>query len=152
MALDLETTLDSLGTLPASSLKTLWLELFGHPLKIQSRRDVIVRLIAYRLQERAYGGLSASARSRLRKLAQELERSPDGELPSAQLIKPGTRLVREWKGKPHSVTVTEGGFTYDGRAYRSLSQIAREITGARWSGPAFFGLRKPPARNGVAHG
>lgn len=103
-------------------------------------RDLLVRAIAYRIQELRCGGLSKATS---RKLAALVEgRRSDGETApeGAQRIRAGARLVREWNGRTHTVTVEEEGFTYAGRDYRSLSAIAREITGARWSGPRFFGL------------
>jgi hypothetical protein len=96
----------------------------------------MLRAVAYKLQERAYGGLSAAVRRAL------MNREPTVLAKShTQQIRPGTVLVREWQGKTHRVEVIEGGAVYRGRRYRSLSEVAREITGSRWSGPRFFGLR-----------
>ena len=109
-------------------------------------RDLIIRAIAYRLQELAHGGLPRATRRKLAGLANELK--ADGQIsadPGPQ-IKPGARLVREWRGRTHMVTVTEEGFDYAGRSYPSLTKIAHAITGARWSGPRFFGLRSSATR------
>jgi hypothetical protein len=85
--------------------------------------------------------LNAATRKRLHKLAGLLENNPNSACFDAQRIKPGTRLIREWRGDIHEVVVTDKGFAFRGKRYRSLSQIARAITGTRWSGPLFFGLK-----------
>ncbi len=103
-----------------------------------------MRATAYRMQARAEGGLGKAAPKRLVKLA-----DPNGKSTrtAAPRLRPGTRLVREWHGEVHQVTVLEERFEYRGLRYASLSQIARAITGTRWSGPLFFGLRKAGARS-----
>jgi len=110
------------------------------------RRDLLLKLFAYRIQEQTYGGLSAETRRRLSDLARKFEANPNAELSGAVGIKPGTRLIRDWRGQSHRVTVLENGFEYGGKRYSSLSEIARLITGTRWSGPLFFGLRQNPTR------
>lgn len=105
-------------------------------------RDLLLRGIAYKIQERAYGGLSKATR---RKLATLANRSVDerGAVPVSPIgLKPGTKLVRDWRGVTHSVLVQKGGFEWRGRTYTSLTPIAKEITGVHWSGPRFFGLTK----------
>lgn len=97
-------------------------------------------VLAYRVQAQQFGGLSEATRRRLRRLAGGGTAAGDA-LPPPRQLKPGTRLLREWQGRTHVVTITESGFAYDGKPYRSLSQIARTIAGTRWSGPLFFGLR-----------
>jgi hypothetical protein len=99
-------------------------------------RDLLVRALAYRVQERAFGGLSRASLKRLRELADDPEPPPD---PAASL-RPGAKLVREWHGRTHVVVVTDTSFDYAGSTYRSLTEIAKLITGAHWSGPRFFGL------------
>jgi hypothetical protein len=98
------------------------------------------------MQEEAYGGLSPATRRRLAELARKFETNPNAELSGAPRIKPGTRLIRDWRGQSNRVTVLEKGYEYAGKRYSSLSQIARLITGTRWSGPLFFGLRGSHAR------
>jgi hypothetical protein len=108
------------------------------------RKQLLVPLLAYKLQEQAYGGLKPEVKRRLRELAAGFDRNPrktGGQFTDSIRIKPGTRLIRQWEGKTHQVTVGEAGFEYDGELYKSLSVIARLITGTRWSGPLFFGLR-----------
>jgi len=104
-------------------------------------RALLIRLIAYRMQEIAEGGLNRGLKRRLLQLAKELRSNGTVTISPKSQIKPGTRLLREWQGETHTVTVVKGGYQYRERTWRSLSAIAREITGTRWSGPAFFGLR-----------
>lgn len=96
--------------------------------------------IAWKLQERALGGLKKAIAAELRDLAEALAATGDIRRTKAPRLKPGARLVREWGGVTHEVTVTEAGFLWNGKARASLSAIAGEITGAHWSGPRFFGL------------
>ena len=108
------------------------------------RGKLLVCLLAYKLQEQAYGGLKPEIKRRLRELAANFNRDPGkarGQFTVPTRIKPGTRLIRQWEGKSHQVTVVETGFEYNGEVYKSLSVIARLITGTRWSGPLFFGLK-----------
>jgi Protein of unknown function (DUF2924) len=108
----------------------------------------LVELATYRTQEIAFGGLSKATLRRLASLAAEFE--SDGRIapPAQPRIKPGARLVREWHGRTHAAVVTEDGFEFEGKLYRSLTSIAREITGAGWSGPRFFGLAKTADASG----
>ena len=115
-------------------------------------RDLLIRAIAYRIQELRYGGLSKATRRKLAALVNAPQSEGEIAPETAQKIRPGARLVREWNGRTHTVTVKEEGFTYAGRSYRSLTAIAREITGAQWSGPRFFGLaRRSPATGHPSH-
>ena len=102
--------------------------------------DLLRRSIAHRLQERAYGGLDKATAKLLQQLMLQSAKTP-GRLVLPRRIKPGATLVRRYKGRSHRVTVLEEGFGYEGETYESLSQIARKITGTRWNGPRFFGLR-----------
>ena len=123
------------------SLRALWEEAYGRPPPKSLRRDLLLRALAYHVQERAYGGLSKTARKQLARLANANSGGTVPPNPAPPRLKPGTRLLREWGGVVHQVTVLEDGFEHRDSRYASLSQIAREITGARWSGPRFFGLR-----------
>ena len=120
-------------------LKDRWTALFDTEPPVQNRAHMVRRL-AYRIQELAYGGLPDETQAQLREIAdghkQALKRSSKNG-PVA-----GTRFVREWNGERHEVTVTRDGYEYRGRPFRSLSAIARTITGTQWNGPLFFGLRK----------
>ena len=109
----------------------------------------MVPFLAYRIQENAYGGLKPATRSKLRRIAGELEKSgASPEVRAPRKIKPGTCLLRHWRGEEHEVRVTGSGYEYKGASFPSLSHIARQITGTRWSGPAFFGLRNGNADPG----
>jgi hypothetical protein len=102
-------------------------------------RDLLLRGITYKIQERAFGGLSKPVLRRLSGAAPEVPKGTTRKaLPAT--VKPGTRLVREWNGQTHTVLVHADGVEWRGKRYRSLSVVAREITGAHWSGPRFFGL------------
>jgi hypothetical protein len=125
-----EAQLAALGRMSAQQLTTEWERLYKAAAPAISA-DLLRLGIAYRLQERAYGGLSAKVR-------RELERPSGGK--TRVRLKPGTRLLRSWNGRSLSVLVTDTGFEFQDREYRSLSGIAREVTGAAWSGPRFFGL------------
>jgi Protein of unknown function (DUF2924) len=111
----------------------------GPPLGLS--RDLIIRGLADKLQQRAHGGPSRALQRRLRSLAAEFEKGARSFHPSI-VLKTGASLVRQWRGHTHTVLVREDGFEYEGRRYRSLTVIAERITGAHWSGPRFFGLSK----------
>jgi hypothetical protein len=106
----------------------------------QISRDLLLRGIAYRRQELEQGGLGKATRRKLKTLA-KIFRTTGRMAPDPRVaLKPGARLVREWRGRTHTVTVTEDGFEYAGVSYPSLTKVAKKITGAHWSGPRFFGL------------
>ena len=147
------TSLDQLETMPLVGLKAEWARLHGAPAPALSA-DLLRLGIAYRLQEQRRGGLSREAKSILRQAARAravVSAGTDAEVgegaaatrskhPTPRKLTPGTRLVRDWHGVGHTVTVLEQGFAYAGREWRSLSAIAKAITGAHWNGPRFFGL------------
>jgi len=109
---------------------------------MQLSRDLLIRGIIYQLQERAYGGLSKAAVRRLEQAAADPP-SRGAVKPAAPIsLKPGPRLVREWRGVTHTALIHADGIEWRGQRYRSLSVVARKITGARWSGPRFFGLNR----------
>jgi hypothetical protein len=140
---EISAKLAELPHLRTAKLRDLWQELFARPVHPKLRRDLMIPILAYRIQERVHGGLKPSTRKRLQKLAEELRQDPKAKLQLKQRIKAGTRLLREWQGERHTVTVVDAGFDYRNKQYKSLSEIARQITGARWSGPLFFGLKQP---------
>jgi hypothetical protein len=132
-----------LGLLSRPELLTLWRRHYDKAAPPGIRREILVPFLAHRIQENAHGGLKPCALAELRRIAKALERNRASTVPIARpRIKTGTRLFREWRGHTHEVFVTESGYEYRGTDYRSLSEIARKITGTRWSGPAFFGLKK----------
>jgi hypothetical protein len=124
-------------------LKAQWRDLFGTEAP-GINRAYLERRIAYRLQELAYGGLSEATKARLASLAKTADRgsSPRTRMRAQDRPIAGTRLLRVWQGVEHSVTVLQTGYDYQGRSFASLSAVARQITGSRWNGPAFFGLRE----------
>ena len=133
--------------MPYKALKERWRSLYGTEPPAYKREHMIRRL-AYRIQELAYGGLSDDAKAELERMAAEDDfgdrpaRKKRRKSEATQPI-PGTRLVRDWSGQRHVVTAVTGGFEYNGKRYRSLSAVAKAITGAHWSGPQFFGLPTP---------
>jgi hypothetical protein len=138
---------EQIASLPGMSkqqLLAIWKENFGKDAPAHLRKQLMVPVLAYRIQEREYGGLSHAARQRLRELAESLEsKSPQKQkVMTEDAAENGSRFVRSWHGEIHEVLVKPDGFEYRGQLYGSLSKIACEITGTRWSGPLFFGLRK----------
>jgi hypothetical protein len=127
------------GGTSIDDLRREWRRLYhSEPPRIS--RGLLIRAIGYRLQEIEHGGLGKATRRKLQTIAKMLRTTGRvGPAPSLNL-KPGARLVREWHGRTHTVTVTEDGFDYAGSNYPSLTKIAKKITGAHWSGPRFFGL------------
>src|SRR5258708_1855499 len=136
----------ALKSTPVAGLKARWRELFGTEPPPYNRRFLESRL-AYRVQELAFGGLKPETVERLAALAEGFDRKATKRARSAQ-DRPiaGTRLIRDWQGIEHSVTVRDDGYEYQGRPYKSLSAIARLITGTRWNGWIFFGLKNQRAR------
>jgi len=119
----------------------MWQKLYQRAAPNGIRRELMIPFLAYRIQENAYGGLKPSTRSELRRIARDFEKSATSPgLRIRARIRAGTRIYRDWRGKTYEVVVTQAGYEYGGTSYRSLSEIARKITGARWSGPAFFRL------------
>jgi hypothetical protein len=140
--------LAALKTTPIADLKKQWRDLFETEPPPYNRTFLETRL-AYRIQELTYGGLKPQTRARLAALAEQLDEGKtkrrqrrDGDRPVT-----GTQLIRDWQGVEHVVTVVADGFDYEGRRYRSLSSVARAITGTQWNGPLFFGLRAARGRS-----
>ena len=150
---DISHKLAELLHLSRQQLLDLWQKLYRRPAPVGLRREVLVPFLAYRIQENAYGRLKPSTRAELRRIARLLEpsRGP-GKHPVRARIKPGTRIVRTWRGAAHEIFVAESGFEFQGTTYCSLSEIARKITGTRWSGPAFFGLNKRASQANLSDG
>jgi hypothetical protein len=135
----IERKLDRLRSLGPQELRLEWHQLYQTDAPRISR-DLLVLGLGYRLQEIEHGGLGKATRRKLQTMAKALRTTGRvGPMPSLSL-KPGARLVREWHGRTHTVTVTEDGFEYAGTSYPSLTKIANKITGGHWSGPRFFGL------------
>ncbi|MBL6425918.1 MAG: DUF2924 domain-containing protein [Maritimibacter sp.] len=134
--------LAALKTTSTTDLKAQWRDLFDSEPPPFNRRFLESRL-AYRIQELAYGGLKPETVKRLERLGAELDGGDRKKSRRRADLMPitGTRLIREWQGVEHVVTVTTDGFEWQGRPYKSLSAIARAITGTRWNGWVFFGLK-----------
>jgi hypothetical protein len=126
----LEAELASLPKLGREALKSRWRALFKVAPPAAFTPDLLARGIAWRLQEKAHGGLTPELCRQLKVEGIAIRRS----------MRPGSRLVRRWRGSTYVIEAVEGGFAYDGQTFTSLSEIARLITGTRWSGPRFFGL------------
>jgi len=138
--------LAALQTMTLEQLREKWLDLYGSD-PPRYKKQFLVKRLAYRIQELFYGGLSDTAKTRLQQIAQNdpvatVKGKVSEERKSNENILPGTRFVRVWNDHRYEVTARKKGFEYDGRVFRSLSAVAREITGTRWNGKVFFGLKK----------
>jgi hypothetical protein len=141
------TRLVALKTTPTPGLKQQWRDLFETEPPPYNRRFLESRL-AYRIQELAYGGLKPETVERLEALGEQLAggRGATRTFDAGNRPIAGTRLIREWQGVEHCVTVRDADYEYQGRPYKSLSAVARAITGTRWNGWVFFGLRNQRGR------
>ena len=166
---NIEYEVAALGDLPRDELVARWVKAYGCPPPKGVKRGLLLRAAAWHRQAQLLGGLSSGARKAIRDAAKQHRHAtsrkgalrepsdttcPEHHVPlprpsfgrhdqtaiPAQALRPGTRLVREWNGRSHVIDVGEEGFVFDGKTYRSLSAIAKRITGAHWSGPRFFGL------------
>ena len=122
-------------------LRVTWRQLHRNGPPPGLSRDLLIRALAYQLQERTYGGVSLALQRRLRTLSAEFEKGASC-FDFRIVLKTGTKLLRQWRGDVHTVLVRDDGFEYEGQHYRSLTVIAEKITGAHWSGTRFFGLTK----------
>lgn len=145
-----EAELARLPAIPIADLRKRYAEVFRADPPKAFGSDLLRRSIAYRIQEKAYGGLSRSTARLLDQLVKAYWKKPTGRIEIPRRIKSGSVLVREWKGASHKVTIVADGFAYDGRTYASLSEIATLITGTKWNGPRFFGLRPRQIVDGAA--
>ena len=149
--MELSKTQDLAG-LNRTVLKAFWAKLYGHPAPPRFRRDLLLAFVAYRLQEKRQGGLNPKTRRELRAIAEAVGRNKDYRPASTPAYKPGTRLIRRWGREVHEVTILAKGYAYRGEVYRSLSEIARLITGTRWNGQAFFGQRVKKGKRATCDG
>jgi hypothetical protein len=138
----------ALMELEPEQLRIAWRRIYRVPPPKGLSRDMLIRAIAYKIQERVFGGLSKSTLRRLATLARALDDPEAKSLPPFASLKAGTKLVREWGGATHTVLVLDDGFEYRGQHYASLTRIAAVISGLHRSGPAFFGLKRAAARFG----
>ena len=137
----------SLSRLDIDEVRERWKAMFGKAPSRDISRSFVTRAIAYRLQEKTFGGLKPSTRRLLARAAEESATGSSPKKPQIRKAQSGTVLIREWQGNAHRVTMLDDGVSFNGKHYRSLSEVAREITGSRWSGPRFFGLRLPAMEN-----
>jgi hypothetical protein len=149
--------LSRLRELDLGKLRQQWRVLYKAEASPHLSRELLVRAVAYRMQEVAFGGLRPKPQRRLRQIAQQFKQTGEATTRARPELKPGTRLVREWQGRTYEVLVLDGGFSWQDTHHRSLSALARKITGTAWSGPLFFGLKpnrtavlKPSRRPGSA--
>lgn len=141
--------LASLSALDTMALRRQWADLYRCEPAARISRDVLIRAIAWALQARAHGGLSKTAQRQLVRAADEQLATSAVSVSRAARHQAGTRLVREWQGKVHEVIMLDDGYLWAGKRYRSLSVIARAITGTRWSGPRFFGTDAARRKEGA---
>ena len=134
---NLEETLELLERLDLEGLRDSWRRHLGAPPRLRSR-DLLRRMLAFELQALANGGIEPDLRQKLR--------AASTAAPRKALVQPGSTITREWRGERHVVRAIDGGFEHLGATYASLSEVARAITGVRWSGPRFFGLGAPARR------
>jgi hypothetical protein len=139
----LECEISELSNLPISELRAHWRKLFRRSPPPAFGPDLLQRSIAFKIQENTYGGLNVESRRTLDLLVRKLRENPRETLELPRRIKTGSELARTWKGICHRVIVGEQGYVYADETYKTLSEIARKITGTRWNGPRFFGLRSP---------
>ncbi len=148
---DLTTPLKSLPGLQRPALLELWSRLFATPPHPKLRRNLMIPILAYRLQEKALGGLKPATRARLQRMARQLELHPDRSIaaPPGSASRPAPSWSATGRISPTKSWLWTKAFAYGGRRYTSLSDIARHITGTRWSGPVFFGLK--PSQKKAGH-
>jgi hypothetical protein len=127
-----------------ADLKRRWRVLYGTEPPPRISRDLLTRAVAYRIQEKALGGLRPSTRRLLGKVAADASARRPIQVTSAPTLTPGTILLRNWRGTQHQVIVREHSVEFQGKRYQSLSEVAHRITGSKWSGPLFFGLKTKP--------
>ncbi len=145
MASPIEEEIAHLRGLELARLRARWRALMGRSAPAHLPRHLLLRILVYRVQARRFGDLAPESIRFLQRLAA----SPDAEAPPpTRSARAGTVLIREWEGVHHHVMSLKGGYAWNGGTYRSLSQVAHAITGTKWNGPRFFGLRGRPGSDG----
>lgn len=148
---DIKTRIAGLEAMSIAELKKEWRSYYKSSPPVGFSQDMLIRAIAYRMQEQVFGGLDARSKRKLKLLAEKLEAGGTIGLGDGRItFRSGTRLVRAWQGKTHRVLVLTDGFEYEGEIFASLSHIANKITGSHWSGPRFFGLKKNAQNSSAA--
>src|SRR5580704_17427518 len=142
MDTDISAEIAKLRASTRAEILGIWQKLFKKTAPSGIRRELLVPFLAYRMQEQVFGALKPSTLTELRRIARGLEKTNgSNRRRNPPRAKTGTRFIRQWHGETHEVSVAESGYEYRGITYRSLSKIARDITGSRWSGPVFFGQK-----------
>lgn len=131
-----------LANLDLRELRNRWRDCYGTEPSNRISRDLLIQAIAFEIQARAIGGPTSRLKQQIRRHQKQIQKRGDIAEESAPSIRPGTRLVREWRGRVHEVTIGVDGYFWSGEHFGSLSEIARRITGTRWSGPRFFGVEE----------
>jgi hypothetical protein len=145
MARQHQASKEALSRLPRLGIRELreeWRNLYKADASPHLSRELLIRAVAYRMQEVALGGLRPEPQRQLHRIVQDLKEGGQATRRFRPQLKPGMRLMREWQGRTFEVVVLDDGFSWQGTQYRSLSAIARKITGTAWSGPLFFGLKQ----------
>jgi hypothetical protein len=148
----LKAEIERLPFLSLNELRSRWKTLFGHPAPKSLRRIFIARAVAYQMQAAAYGGLSTATKRKLREIANAVRNGDTNAMLGSTRLRTGTQMIRQWQNATHTVTVVAGGFEWNGRTYKSLSAVAKAITGTNWNGFAFFGIKRSPPGNKNASG
>jgi len=142
----LETEVAKLACMPIEGLRGVWIEKFKSESPRIRSREILLRLLTARMQADVFGGHDAATERKLHEIGQALERDGDYKPKIRRELSPGVVLTREWNGVVHQVAVVADGFRHREATYKSLSEVARTITGTRWSGPRFFGLQQKKTR------
>lgn len=145
---DIEVRVIALEGLTTADLRIEWRRLYQATPPTRLSRDLLIRGVAFKVQEHAHGGLSLDIKRWLRSLSEASDQRRGAAVAPVLTLKLGTKLVRQWHGYVHTVSVLDDGFEYQGERYPSLTRIARRITGVQWSGPRFFGISKAAANGG----
>lgn len=141
----LDRLLEQLPLMERKALQKHWRDLFGREPSLALRRETLIPILACGIQEQAFGGLRESTARKLRELVND-NAAGEAVAPTTARPKAGTRYVREYDGKLHEVTVLDIGYEFEGKSYRSLTEVAKIITGTKWSGPVFFGQKRKARR------
>jgi len=135
--------LERLNQLSSDGLRSEWRRCYRSEPPPRIGRDLMIRAVAHKIQEQALGGLKGPVKRKLKSLMETIGSGKHVGVAGAAVLKPGMRLMREWRGQRYEVHILDNGFEFRGYTYQSLTAIAGEITGTHWSGPRFFGLKRP---------
>ena len=144
---ELEIKISALEKMTTAQLKLEWQTLYHTQPPPSVHRVLLIQAISFKIQEGLFGGMSTVMKRKLKGLVQHLEDNNNHVFDPGINLKPGAQLIREWHGQSHCISVLEEGFDFNGQTYSSLSKIAKEITGTRWSGPRFFGVQRNTKRH-----